>query len=84
MGTLNKSIYVTEKQKLRGKSQITSGHFGNESEVIQDLIRERQTGEQKMPEEIMRNYRFQRERKLMIENSDREFGIDSLISPTTS
>ena len=42
MGMVKKSISVTEQQEQWVKSQISSGHFGNESEVIRDLIRERQ------------------------------------------
>ena len=52
MGMVKKSISVTEKQEQWVKAQISSGHFGNESEVIRDLIRERQAREQETPEEI--------------------------------
>ena len=45
MGMVKKSISVTEKQDQWVKSQISSGHFGNESEVFRDLIRERQAKE---------------------------------------
>lgn len=41
-GNGGKSISVTEKQEKWVKSKISGGHFGNESEVIRDLIRERQ------------------------------------------
>ncbi len=52
MGMVKKSISVTEQQEQWVKAQIASGHFGNESEVIRDLIRERQIKEQETPEEI--------------------------------
>ena len=52
MGMVKKSISVTEQQEQWVKSQISGGHFGNESEVIRDLIRERQAKEKETPEEI--------------------------------
>ncbi len=52
MGMVKKSISVTEKQEQWVKSQISSGQFGNESEVFRDLIRERQAKEKETPEEI--------------------------------
>jgi len=39
---VKKSISVTDRQADWLKSQIASGHYGNESEVIRDLIRRRQ------------------------------------------
>ncbi len=41
MGMVRKSISVTEQQDSWIKAQIQTGHFGNESEVIRELIRER-------------------------------------------
>ena len=49
---IKKSISVTEKQDSWIKAQIESGHFGNESEVVRELIRERQIREQETPAEI--------------------------------
>ena len=52
MSMVKKSISVTEKQEQWIKSQIASGNFGNVSEVLRDLIRERQAKEQETPAEI--------------------------------
>ena len=52
MATVKKSISVTEQQDAWIKAQIKSGHFGNESEVIRELIRERQLREQQSAAEI--------------------------------
>lgn len=49
---VKKSISVTNQQDSWIKAQIKTGHFGNESEVIRELIRERQIHEQETPEEI--------------------------------
>lgn len=49
---VKKSISVTVQQDTWIKSQIESGYFGNESEVIRELIRERQIKEQETPAEI--------------------------------
>lgn len=49
---VKKSISVTNQQDSWIKAQIKTGHFGNESEVIRELIRERQIREQETPEEI--------------------------------
>ena len=49
---VKKSISVTTQQDSWIKAQIQSGYFGNESEVIRELIRERQTEEQETPAEI--------------------------------
>lgn len=43
---IKKSISVTSKQNDWIKSQIETGHYGNESEVLRELIRERQIREQ--------------------------------------
>jgi antitoxin ParD1/3/4 len=50
---VKKSISVTYQQDNWIKSQISTGHFGNESEVIRELIRERQIREQETPAEIV-------------------------------
>ncbi|PSJ15797.1 type II toxin-antitoxin system ParD family antitoxin [Nitrosomonas supralitoralis] len=52
MPMVKKSISVTTQQDSWIKAQIKTGHFGNESEVIRELIRERQIREQETPEEI--------------------------------
>jgi len=52
MPMVKKSITVTDKQNDWIKAQIASGHFGNESEVFRDLIRERQMQQQETPAEI--------------------------------
>jgi len=52
MPMVKKSISVTDQQDGWIKAQIRTGHFGNESEVVRDLIRERQMREQETPEEI--------------------------------
>ena len=53
MRMIKKSILVTDQQDSWIKSQISSGHFGSESEVIRELIRERQILEQETPAEIV-------------------------------
>ena len=52
MTMVKKSISVTDQQDSWIKAQVETGHFGNESEVVRDLIRERQMHEQETPEEI--------------------------------
>ena len=52
MTMIKKSITVTSQQDSWIKAQIESGYFGNESEVIRELIRERQIEEQETPAEI--------------------------------
>lgn len=49
---VKKSISVTDKQDEWIKAKIATGHFGNESEVVRELIRERQIREEETPEEI--------------------------------
>ncbi|MGB0747128.1 MAG: type II toxin-antitoxin system ParD family antitoxin [Magnetospiraceae bacterium] len=49
---VKKSISVTDQQNSWIKAQIETGRYGNESEVIRDLIRERQSREQETPAEI--------------------------------
>ena len=52
MPMVKKSISVTDRQDEWIKAQIASGHFGNESEVVRELIRERQIREQETPAEL--------------------------------
>ena len=52
MPMVKKSISVTDRQDEWIKAQIATGHFGNESEVVRELIRERQIREQETPAEI--------------------------------
>lgn len=52
MAMVKKSISVTDQQDSWIKAQIQSGHYGNESEVVRELIRERQLREQETPEQI--------------------------------
>ena len=53
MPMVKKSISITDQQDSWIKSQIATGHFGNESEIIRELIRERQIREQETPAEIV-------------------------------
>ena len=52
MGMVKKSITVTDQQDAWLKAQISAGHYGNESEVLRELIRERQLREQESQREI--------------------------------
>lgn len=52
MTMVKKSISVTDKQNSWIKAQIETGHYGNESEVVRELIRERQIREQESVSEI--------------------------------
>ncbi len=52
MAMVKKSISVTDRQDEWIKAQIATGHFGNESEVVRELIRERQIREEEPPAEI--------------------------------
>lgn len=52
MGMVKKSITVTDQQDSWIKAQVEMGHFGNESEVVRELIRERQLREQETSIEI--------------------------------
>jgi len=49
---VKKSISVTDQQDNWIKEQIKTGHYGNESEVVRELIRERQLRDQETPAEI--------------------------------
>lgn len=48
MTMVKKSITVTDQQAGWIRSQIDQGHYGNESEVVRELIRERQLREKEM------------------------------------
>ena len=52
MPMVKKSISVTAQQDSWIKAQIKTGHYGNESEVVRELIRERQLRDQETPAEI--------------------------------
>ena len=52
MPMVKKNISVTDQQDGWIKAQIETGYFGNESEVVRELIRERQIREQETPAEI--------------------------------
>ena len=52
MPMVKKSISVTDQQNSWIKAQIKTGHYGNESEVVRELIRERQLRDQETPAEI--------------------------------
>ncbi len=74
---VKKSISVTIQQDTWIKSQIEAGYFGNESEVIRELIRERQIKEQETPAEI------EAIRKALIEGEKSgvsDYSYDSLIT----
>lgn len=42
MATVRKTITITDQQDAWVKSQIDSGHYTNDSEIIRDLIRREQ------------------------------------------
>ena len=52
MSMVKKSISVTDQQDNWIKAQVDTGRYGNESEVLRELIRERQMLEQDAPEEV--------------------------------
>lgn len=52
MAMVKKSISVTDQQSGWMKAQIVTGHYGNESEVIRELIRERQMQQQETRDDI--------------------------------
>ncbi len=53
MAMVKKSISVTNTQDAWIKSQLTAGNYGNESEVVRELIRERQQREQEQGNDII-------------------------------
>ncbi len=52
MTMIKKSITVTSHQNDWIKAKLKTGHFGNESEVFRELIRERELSEQETLGEI--------------------------------
>ena len=52
MSMVKKNILVTALQDSWIKAQIETGHFGNESELIRELIHERQMRGQETPAEV--------------------------------
>ncbi len=52
MAMVKKSISVTGQQNDWIKARIASGQYGNESEILRELIREKQIQEQETPGEI--------------------------------
>lgn len=52
MAMVKKSITVTDQQDNWIKTQVEMGHYGNESEILRELIRERQLSEQDTSREI--------------------------------
>ncbi|WP_299615789.1 type II toxin-antitoxin system ParD family antitoxin [Pelagibius sp.] len=52
MAIVKKSISVTDRQNDWIRAQIEAGHYGNESEVVRALIRERQMREEDTPAAI--------------------------------
>lgn len=52
MPMVKKSISVTDQQDSWIKAQIKTGHYGNESEVVRELIRERQLRDRESAAEI--------------------------------
>jgi antitoxin ParD1/3/4 len=72
MPMVKKSISVTDRQDEWIKAKIATGHFGNESEVVRELIRERQIREQETPAEI------EAIRTALIEGEQRGFSNSSV------
>ena len=52
MAMVKKSILITDQQDEWIKAQVESGRYGNESDVFQDLIQERQLQRNETPEEV--------------------------------
>ena len=52
MSMVKKSISVTDQQEAWIKAQIAKGGYGNDSELIRELIRERQLRETETPAQI--------------------------------
>ncbi len=52
MAMVKKSISVTDQQSDWIAGQVATGYYGNESEVIRELIRERQIRENETAAEI--------------------------------
>ncbi|HMW48055.1 MAG TPA: type II toxin-antitoxin system ParD family antitoxin [Cellvibrionaceae bacterium] len=75
---IKKSITVTDQQDSSIKAQIERGHCGNESEVVRELIRERQLREQETSREIeiIRAKLIQAEERGFVEQSPEEIFKD--------
>lgn len=52
MAMVKKSITITDQQANWIKVQVETGHYGNESEVLRELIRERQLREQETSRDV--------------------------------
>jgi len=52
MPMIKKQISITEMEDNWLQTQLASGHFNNESEVLRELIRESQASEPETEEEI--------------------------------
>ena len=52
MPMVTKNITLTDQENSWIESRITSGEYGNESEVFSQLIQEQQVRENETPEEI--------------------------------
>ncbi len=52
MTMVKKSISITNQQDSWIKEKVASGYYGNESEIIRELIREKQIIEKETPAEI--------------------------------
>lgn len=74
MAMVKKSITVTDQQDSWIKAQIEMGHYGNESEVLRELIRERQQREQESSREIelIRSKLIQAEKSGFTEQGSKE------------
>ena len=53
MAMVKKSISITDQQDEWIKAQVESGRYGNESDVFQDLILERQIQRKETSEEVV-------------------------------
>ena len=72
MAMIKKSITVTDQQDRWIKSQIEMGHYGNESEVVRELIRERQLRESNAEIEAIRSKLISAEKSGFTEQSPQE------------
>lgn len=64
MGLVKKTVNITDQQDAWLKAQIGAGLYGNDSEIIRELIRERQLREQEsaVDLEVVRNALIEGER----------------------
>ncbi len=70
MAMIKKSITLTEQQNDWIKAKIETGHYGNESEILRELIRERQLRENETPEQI----EYIRKKLIAAEKSVEKYG----------